>query len=366
VIDVEEQLRHEMQAAAERIKPDSVRPLRAPRPRRRSRTVRWLAPVAAAAAVAGLIVGVTVAGHTTHPPAQRLGSLLAGMPKYYVTVNTPPRRGVRAVVRASATGAPISSVQIERSQPRVPGEWNFAITGAASDRAFLITTQTAFELLRLTPDGHVLRLTRLPRKVWDLSGFGAGPDVLSPNGTEIVMPSPGGIAMYSVTTGAVTKWLGPKGVQDAFEPENWPGHGHEVFVSDTVGNFYYLLNVAAPGGGLLANSRSIRIHRLPHGYATTGWWLLPDRRTLLAAITRLPERATSTGRILEISTRTGRFGRVLYRYSHVPGSFGCFLDSLGPARVHVLISCGNRFGRLDGSHFTRLPGPSSTLPVAAW
>jgi peptide/nickel transport system substrate-binding protein len=61
--DLEEQLRRDLKDIAERAQPMRIRPLRTPPSRRRNRTVRWLAPVAAAAAVAGLVAGVTVAGH---------------------------------------------------------------------------------------------------------------------------------------------------------------------------------------------------------------------------------------------------------------------------------------------------------------
>ncbi len=61
--ELEEELSRELNGIAERAKPESIRPLRVPPPRRRSRMMRWLAPVTAAAAVAGLIAGVTVAGH---------------------------------------------------------------------------------------------------------------------------------------------------------------------------------------------------------------------------------------------------------------------------------------------------------------
>jgi hypothetical protein len=49
--------------------------------------------------------------------------------------------------------------------------------------------------------------------------------------------------------------------------------------------------------------------------------------------------------------------------------WGCYAESLGPSGVHALIWCLNSFGRLDGSHFTPLPGASKDLEVAigaAW
>jgi peptide/nickel transport system substrate-binding protein len=61
--DLEEQLRRDLKDIAEGAQPTGIRPLRTPPSTRRNRAVRWLTPVAAAAAIAGLIAGVTVAGH---------------------------------------------------------------------------------------------------------------------------------------------------------------------------------------------------------------------------------------------------------------------------------------------------------------
>jgi hypothetical protein len=79
----------------------------------------------------------------------------------------------------------------------------------------------------------------------------------------------------------------------------------------------------------------------------------------------------ATGRIVQTSASTGRSRRVLNVLSRVPyhGGWSCYPESPGPSQVHVLVWCLNRFGRLDGSHFTPLPGPSKDLGVilgAAW
>jgi len=61
--DLEEQLRRDLKDIAGGAQPTRIRPLRTPPSPRRNRAIRWLAPVAAAVAVAGLIAGVTVASH---------------------------------------------------------------------------------------------------------------------------------------------------------------------------------------------------------------------------------------------------------------------------------------------------------------
>jgi hypothetical protein len=376
---------------------DQPHPLRVTSKRHRSTTVRRFALVAAAAAaVAGVIVGVTITGHKVG--RQPTGQLPPGTPKYYVTLNNVPQGGmryvVRAVVRASSTGTPISSVQLLRS-PSVPQP--LTITGAASDRAFLITIPpgipdiaAGLEILRLAPDGHVLHLNRLPKTIWDLGIYGSatGSDVLSPDGTEVLMTigPPGlcnscahGVAMISVTTGVIRKWLLPRGDETAWIPVNWPGNGQGVLLSELDG--YRLLDVARPGDSLLASSRPLSRPIIPRDSVTQGGeaLLLPDQKTLLAgyvAVRSLPPSANpaavhATGRIVETSASTGRSRRVLYRLSRVPyqGGWACYPESSGPSQVHVLVWCLNRFGRLDGSHFTPLPGASKDLELnlgAAW
>ena len=75
------------QKLAERAQPGSIRPLRVPPAGGRSRIVRWLAPVAAAAAVAGLVAGISLASRSARHqslPAETS----AGTPPYYVTLVT--------------------------------------------------------------------------------------------------------------------------------------------------------------------------------------------------------------------------------------------------------------------------------------
>jgi len=390
VTGVEDLLRAEMRTEAERVPPDSIRPLRVPEPRRQSRTVRWLAPLAAAAAIAGVIAGVTIAGrgagNLPNPQAP------AGTPKYYVTLNATPLAGkfdITAVVRSSTDGAPVDSVQLLRS-PIQP----ISMAGAANDRAFLVSLAGRLEIIRLAADGHVRGVTRLPDipAIDDLQGV-----VLSPDGTQVVVAigppyqcksCAHGIAVYSVTTGVTRKWLMPSGNDVSFSPVNWPDkNGHEVFLSGGLGYGYRLLDVSGPGGSLLASSRPV--HQpgpLPSEMRREGWvtygsdsWLMPGDKTVFTAYARLftVHRAGSTesieqAAILETSASTGRLVRVLATFSaRVPpnAGIGCLPVSLGPAGVHALVWFANGFGRLDGTRFTPLPAPSKNLDptlAAAW
>lgn len=93
--ELEERLRRGMNRYSERIRLESLPPLREPSGRRPRRTVRWLAPVAAAAVVVSVIVGVSLAGqHAQRPSALWAGGGATatpvppgpGMPPYYATV----------------------------------------------------------------------------------------------------------------------------------------------------------------------------------------------------------------------------------------------------------------------------------------
>ena len=136
--DVEDRLRHDLMIITERAQPGSIRPLRAPQARRRSRAVRWLAPVAAMVAVIGIIAGVSLAGQSAgNRPRQPRSP--PGTPKYYVTLKacrTRERDGDRAEVgnrRGPGVGADRA-----RSAGRAPYGRSTWITAAANDRVFAI------------------------------------------------------------------------------------------------------------------------------------------------------------------------------------------------------------------------------------
>ena len=58
--DIEQRLRRDLKEVTERVAPGSIRPLREPVVRRRTRAVRWLAPVAAVVAVIGVVAGASL------------------------------------------------------------------------------------------------------------------------------------------------------------------------------------------------------------------------------------------------------------------------------------------------------------------
>ncbi|MGO8958306.1 MAG: hypothetical protein ACLQFR_13185 [Streptosporangiaceae bacterium] len=363
--DVEDQLRRDLVTITERAQPGSIRPLRAPQPSRRRRTIRWLAPVTAMAAVIGIIAGVSLAGQSAgnRPPST---ALPPGTPKYYVTLTAVIPGGVTATVRQSATGAAVGSVLILRLPGKTfPGN-PLSISAAANDRVFAIGYPFRLDILRLAPDGRIERLTHLPHTI---DGYQFAQ--LSPDGSELALPIPpstasctktspctAGVTVVSLATGATRTWRARTPVEMGLYTVNWLGTGHEV-------SFVYggnrLLNVAGPGGSLLANSRPIASPAGQRGWVMQSWLVTPDANAVIAGSVRQThgKYGVTAGRVAEFSARTGRLIRVLYTVTEPTASAGryptCTLESAGPTGLHFLIQC-IRLGRLDGNHFTALPG----------
>jgi hypothetical protein len=178
-----------------------------------------------------------------------------------------------------------------------------------------------------------------------------------------------------MTTWARRTWLLPNGDLHSVLPVDWPGTGHDVFV--TYGGVgYRLLDVAGPGGSLLADSTRIRNPAGLKGlYGVDGAMLLPGDKDLLTGYVRLSAvshgKRLVTGLIVETSASTRRPVRVLFKETaRIPASAlpFCYPVSLGPSQINALIACMSSFGRLDGSHFTALRGVTMPTPGsrAAW
>ncbi len=95
--------------------------------------------------------------------------------------------------------------------------------------------------------------------------------------------------------------------------------------------------------------------------------LTPDGRSVIGGEYRqvrsrnVPPRFMA--KLLEFSAHTGRLQRVLHVCGPGPTSmFFPGIESLAPSGLNALVYCvGTGFGRLEGSHFTLLPGL-----VSAW
>jgi hypothetical protein len=407
VIATEEQLRHELRTVAQIAKPEAIRPLRVPPPRRRSAAIRWLAPVAAAAAVAGLITGVTVAGHTA---ARRSDSprspVQAPMPKYYVTLSVPRQGGkrlLRADVHTSSNGAATGSIQVPLAGANMIVD---GMQAAESDRLFVVSVgglmgdPNELYALRLAPDGRPDSLTQYPpaveRAVKNLDLTTA---VLWPDGTKIAFQRSEGIplnclpassscrqdvtiAVLSLTTGRLVQWTDDGVIQRGTQqgpallvgPLAWLNSQKLVVDAQWQGRYAALvLNVSGHGGSLLAHAKPIALagpKGQPHWTMATMPILMPGANAWV--FTEYPANShiqPLAARVVETSTRTGR---VVYS-ALVPHELQCGdPDSIAQTGFNFLITCmsspttTNAFGRVDGNRFTALPPSAAGIAAAAW
>ncbi len=419
--DLEDRLRNDLKELAERAHHGSIRPLRVPPARGGSRLVRWLAPVAAVAAVLGVIVGVSLAGGSAgRQPAS--GGAPAGMPPHYVTLgesDSPQGASVTAVVHDSVTGQALTSVDVPTLKS-AGGPESPTITAAADNRTFVITETgevavgsatkkikvpdgrhhgsitirvpaqvthvSRFYVLRVAADGRSASLSRLPVSVSPL----AVDDVaLSPSGDQLaiaVQSCPAGRCQYSgirvisLATGAASTWT----TRAPGAPWNlsWAGPGQVMFLWEsglksppqTQRNGYRLLSVAGPGGSLLAARPVVSPAPMASGFIPRAL-LTPDGTAVITStaqnVRARSGRTTVVARIVELSASTGRLIRVLHvaRERTIPGlrdagsvDEACSVLSLGPAGVHALVECFG-FGRLDGDRFTALPGVQNPTSI---
>jgi hypothetical protein len=416
---LEDRVRAAFRADAETVRPETIPgvPRRGVRPGRwkrrvhragsRAKTVRWLAPAAAMAAVIGVIAGVALVAS----PAGRLASgTPAGTPPYYVTLTgamagpkpscpQPPhpcesdqQPVLTAAVRDSSTGALLTTVNVPlfraSSGPlrgkRPPGggvPMPSGISAAADGRTFAITDDLGFFLLHVAADGRSAQLARLPIHVSYIISDTAA---LSPDGSQLAIdvescPRSGcreGIDIVSLATGASRTWLGPSMAGSPLSPA-WVGNGNEIMFLWQVGGSstpqgYRLLNVSGPGGALLGSSRPMVSPPVQNGWEFPGAMLTPDGSGLITtgyrnipgpdgggtAILRVVELSASTGRLLRVlHVATEHYGRGYLAQAAADAS--CQVLSLGATGLHALVQCPG-FGRLDGDRFTPLPG----IPVS--
>jgi hypothetical protein len=305
-LQIEDRIRAATRAAAHTVAPNSVPPLRLPADRlfrRRSRSLasvwgRWLAPIAAAAAVVAVAVAMVTVGRTANRapvdsggvPSARPGPVRMGppissyvasgrVPRYYVSIEShgdPNFHPSYAVVRATSTGAALETVV-----PAADGTV-VAVTAAADDRTFVLDTQPwdnanqafaprTFLLLRLSPSGSELSQARLAVSVPGgqlMTGF-----ALSPDGRKLAIavqpdndkrePDLTQVKVITLATGVTRTWTANGtigfGADDARSLSwadnertlafDWEGSGPGIHTG------VWLVNLSAGGGSLLADSR---------------------------------------------------------------------------------------------------------------
>lgn len=372
---LEEKVRTALQETAEEISPHQVPPLRLPGHRLRGawrswrhRVNPWLAPVAAAGAVAAVVLAsLTVSGAigahrpATQPPASRKGPL-AGLPAFYLYLHAASRSDYprQAIVRATRTGAVVA-----RLTPPAPYHVWLDATGSGHGRAFVLAAatertyrqhggvshvpgRTRYYLLRVGPDGHPGTLEALPVGVPDgqVEALALSPDASKlaltyGGGDRGVRGAPPTIKVVDLATGASRTWTWPGGPRITAnsggmgEVLSWTADGRTLAYQQWVngGINIRLLDTTSPGGSLPASSRlGLRwpdagdpIHFV-HGRITNVLFgfsavITPDGSKIAAATFSETKRPLSSRlQFTEFAVGSGAVERVLYPW-HLPGLY---------------------------------------------
>lgn len=401
--DLEQRLRRDLQEVTERVAPGSIRPLREPPVRRRTRAVRWLAPAAAVVAVIGVVAVASLVsrpqGHqSASVPTNSVPEPAGPMPRYYVVayqafVGAAAAHVVTyAAVHDSATGALLAKVTVPTLTDSQGGTEGPSITAAGDDRTFVIMEQSTgpdvvkLYRLRVAANGRSATLRPLPVTV---PGYLSVTDVaLSPDGTRLAMDVQHcnkttcpytGIRVVTIATGAASTWV--TRVNGAPFNVSWAGNQRVAFewqsgVRDPAAGQqtgYRLLDLTGPGRNLMASRAVGSPPAEPTQYVPAALVTPNASLVITSEVQNIPDglgRDTVISKIIELSARTGQLVRVLYTVTQPGVSSGasgagqldqsCNVLSLGPAGVHVLVACPG-FGRVDGHRFTALPGfPSAS------
>ena len=314
----EDRMTEAADALAEAITAQNIPPLKLrlrrrwfPAPGGRPRRVMgWLAPLAAAAAVVGIVAASLVIAddHGTgrpSPPASS-GGPLAGVPAYYVYMTFNSHQDpVGANIVATATGHVLTTVRPPRGYVKftVEGvEDNVAVAG--SDRSFVLQALTKaapdgdsklqFFLVRFSPQRlstAVRPLLRRPLAVGADIQFGGDEIALSPDGTKLAYAaenytSAARITVLTLATGASRSWVNRLNLgagQDSVPPLqslSWSARGEVQYIEHAtvagkpgdVRYRYGLLNPASTGAALPAGTPIPA--GLADGFVTPGNYLI--------------------------------------------------------------------------------------------
>jgi hypothetical protein len=422
VTSTEERLRAAARAAAATVPPGSAPPLRLPGDPAagplpggglgRRRWLRALTPLAAAAAVAAVVIasltltsGVPTSSNGPASPARP--AALSGVPPYYIALAGQPDAPEHAVIRASATGAVLATVQ----PPRPYGSFTF-VSGAADDRTFVLAAQrwwnvtsgtrgenaqqrdnitpVVFFRLRFDPRTRTTQLTALPT-AGSVSSLHLSGLAVSPDGSKLALiVGPAEIRVITLATGSKQDWIWPhtsgtwtpKSVGDTWvgnskpsgAPLSWTADGRtlafQLWTQSGGITQVRLLDTTSPGGSLRPTRAAVSF--VGHGQVKTGpignSIITPDGTKIVTVASRT--RGGRSG-VMEFSVRTGQ--------PVIPPPAGN-TASLGPWDVLWSDSSGRTLiveaqsgpsgapltGVLRGGRFTPLPGAQVQTNNAAW
>ena len=312
----------------------------------RRRWLRALTPLAAAAAVVAVVIAsLLLTGHT--PPGSSAGpvsgtSALRSVPPYYVALAGRPDAPDHAVIRASATGAVLATVQ----PPRPYGSFTF-VSGAADDRTFVLaaqrwwnvtsgtrgevaqqrdnTTPVVFFRLRFGPRASTAQLTALPA-AGSVSSLHLSGLAVSPDGSKLALiVRPAEIRVITLATGSKQDWIWPhtsgawtpKSVGDTWvgnskpsgAPLSWTADGRtlafQLWTKSGGITEVRLLDTGAPAGSLSSSKISVRFTGLggPKNGPAGNTLITPDGSRIVTVTTG---RSGSDYRVTEFSASTGR------------------------------------------------------------
>jgi hypothetical protein len=158
--DLDEKVRSLLTVAAENITPESVPPLRLPEPvfwlpsgrRRNIRAYRWLAPVAAGAAVLAIVVAASVVAARPYAHQPATPAIVPGeVPAYYLAMTAtssknPLHSPQFAGIYSTSTGKLVARITPPAARGRTGSV--IGVSAAADDRTFLLTVAVQFSAHR--------------------------------------------------------------------------------------------------------------------------------------------------------------------------------------------------------------------------
>jgi hypothetical protein len=357
----------------------------------------WLAPVAAAAAVAGVILGsLAISGVILHHPAggspAHSSGVFARVPRYFVAVSAMPGR---AVVGATASGAVLGTVAPPKPYPVLPYPVFRWVAAAGDGRTFVFAAAPGvdrgpvrFYRLVLGRSGHPGRLAPLPMppETAFISGL-----AVSPDGSKLAVslqPVHGQIGskiqVFSLATGARREWVWPgQGTIGDLRPGippalpgvrsggiSWEADNRTLLFEATTRTTVQLrlLDTAAPAGSLLASSARIPIpsteldgQHLRH--MIVGVPLITGDGTRLVApfFQKAAPPGADVFTITEFSVRTGKPVQVLYRRRTAGDSGATGVSWVNTSGTAVIANRGSVFGVQTPTTFTPLPPRTQRL-----